>query len=47
MKNLKQKVVNAVISTAKNGVKNDVNSTGCGWIYQPKLPKAADQFKKK
>ena len=46
MKNMKKKVANAVIGLAKHGVKNDINSTGSGWNYQPRIPAAADKYKK-
>lgn len=46
MKALKKKAVSAIVALAKNGVKNDINSTTSGWMYQPKLPKEADRFKK-
>ncbi len=47
MKNLKKKILRQTFSLAKNMVKNDINSTGSMWMYQPKLPKDADKFKKK
>lgn len=46
MKNMKKKVADAVIGLAKHGVKNDINSTGSGWNYQPRIPAAADKYKK-
>ncbi len=45
MKDLKKKVVNVSIKIAKKGVKDDINSTGSAWMYQPKMPKLADTFK--
>lgn len=41
-----KKVVKAVVALAKIGVKDDINSTGSPWGFQPKLPKNADKFKK-
>lgn len=46
MKDLKKKAVNVMVALAKNGVKNDINSTTSGWMYQPKLPKEAYKLKK-
>lgn len=47
MSNLSQKVLNAIILIAKHNIKNDINSTGSPWSYQPKLPKKLENFKKK
>ncbi len=46
MKVFGKKTVKAIVAMAKKGVKDDINSTGSPWIYQPKLPKNAQQFKK-
>lgn len=47
MKNLSKKILNVIILMAKHNVKNDINSTGSPWSYQPKLPKKSEDFKKK
>lgn len=46
MKKLNKKAVKAIVTIAKKGVKDDINSTGSPWMFQPKLPKNAEQFKK-
>ncbi len=46
MKALNKKVVKAVVALAKKGVKDDINSAGSPWTFQPKMPKNADKFKK-
>lgn len=45
MKNLKKAVVNATLKLAKKGVKNDINSTGSCWMYQPKIPQITHDIK--
>lgn len=46
MKNLRKKIVKTIVVLAKKGVKDDINSTGSPWAYQPKIPKEAMKFKK-
>lgn len=46
MKVYNKKVVKAVVALSKKGVKDDINSTGSPWAFQPKMPKGADKFKK-
>ncbi len=46
MKGFSEKAVKAIVAVAKKGVKDDINSTGSPWVFQPKLPKNAQQFKK-
>lgn len=46
MKRLNKKAMKAIVTIAKKGVKDDINSTGSPWMFQPKLPKNAEQFKK-
>lgn len=46
MKDLRKKAVTKVVALAKKGVKDDINSTGSPWIFQPKMPQEADKFKK-
>ncbi len=46
MKSLTKKIVNSVISLAKLNVKNDINSTGSPWSYQPRIPESAEVYKK-
>ena len=46
MKGFSEKAVKAIVAVAKKGVKDDINSTGSPWVFQPKLPKNAEQFKK-
>lgn len=45
MKNLKKAVVTATLKLAKKGVKNDLNSTGSCWMYQPKMPQITSDTK--
>lgn len=47
MKNLSKKLLKSGIKLIKVSVKNDINSTGSPWSYQPKLPKGYESFKKK
>lgn len=46
MKNMNTKLAKAIVTVAKKGVKDDINSTGSPWAYQPKMPKTAQEFKK-
>lgn len=46
MKKVKNKIVKAIVALAKKGVKDDINSTGSPWAYQPKIPKGAEKYKK-
>ncbi len=46
MKRLNKKAMKAIVTIAKKGVKDDINSTGSPWMFQPKFPKNAEQFKK-
>lgn len=46
MKNLKKKMASVVVKVAEASVKNDINSTGSSWMYQPKIPKSAFDLKK-
>lgn len=46
MKNLKKKMASVVVKIAEASVKNDINSTGSSWMYQPKIPKSAFDLKK-
>jgi hypothetical protein len=46
MKKSRKIIVNAIVSMAKKGVREDVNSTGSPWMFQPKLPVAAEKLKK-
>lgn len=45
MKKLNQNIVNAIVSIAKKGVKDDINSTGSPWMFQPKIPTKANNLK--
>ena len=44
---LKKKLSNVIVSIAKRGVRDDINSTGSPWMYQPKLPENAEKLKTK
>ncbi len=46
MKSLTKKIVDSVISLAKLNVKDDINSTGSPWSYQPRIPESAEAYKK-
>lgn len=46
MKKISQKVAKSVISIAKRNTKDDINSTGSPWLFQPKIPQSADKYKK-
>lgn len=45
MKKLNKTIVNAIVSIARKGIKDDINSTGSPWVFQPKIPKEAFKFK--
>lgn len=47
MKKLKEKAARLTISIAKKGLKNDLESTGSTWNFQPKLPVKQDPLKQK
>ena len=38
MKKMKEKAAKALIAIAKKGLKNDLESTGSSWSYQPIIP---------
>ena len=38
MKKMKEKAAKALIKIAKKGHKNDLESTGSSWSYQPVIP---------
>ena len=40
MKNIAKKAAESVITLAKKNVKDDINSTGSPWSYQPVSPRA-------
>ncbi|MCI7334475.1 MAG: cyclic lactone autoinducer peptide [Oscillospiraceae bacterium] len=46
MKKVKKMMASVLVNVAKNNVKNDINSTGSDWIYQPKMPQGCEKFKK-
>lgn len=46
MKKSRKSIVNVIVLMAKKGIKEDVNSTGSPWMFQPKLPVAAEKLKK-
>lgn len=46
MKRINKNIVNAIVSIAKKGVKDDINSTGSPWMFQPKIPTNANDLKK-
>ena len=45
MKKYKGALIKAITSIAKNGLKNDINSTGSPWMFQPKIPSESKSFK--
>ena len=45
MKKYKVALIKAITSIAKNGLKNDINSTGSPWMFQPKIPSESKSFK--
>ena len=47
MKNIAKKAAESVITLAKTNVKDDINSTGSPWSYQPRMPKSAEIYKNK
>ncbi len=47
MKNIAKKAAESVITLAKKNVKDDINSTGSPWSYQPRMPKSAETYKNK
>lgn len=47
MKNIAKKAAESVITLAKKNVKDDINSTGSPWTYQPRMPKSAEIYKNK
>lgn len=47
MKNIAKKAAASVITLAKKNVKDDINSTGSPWSYQPRMPKSAEIYKNK
>ena len=47
MKNIAKKAAESVITHAKKTVKDDNNSTGSPWTYQPRMPKSAEIYKNK
>ena len=47
MKNIAKKAAESVITLAKKNVKDDINSTGSPWSYQPRMPKSAEIYKNK
>ena len=47
MKNIAQNAAESVITLAKKNVKDDINSTGSPWSYQPRMPKSAEIYKNK
>lgn len=47
MKNIAKKAAASVITLAKKNVKDDINSTGSPWSYQPRMPKSAEIYKTK
>ena len=38
MKKMKEKAAKALIAIAKKGLKNDLESTGSSWTFQPVIP---------
>ena len=46
MKALKNEIAKVLIKVANKGLKNDLESTGSGWAFQPKIPVKKDQIKK-
>ena len=38
MEKMKEKAAKALIAIAKKGLKNDLESTGSSWSYQPVIP---------
>lgn len=44
--NLKAKAKDIVVSATNKMLKQNANSTGCVYIYQPKAPKALSRFSK-
>lgn len=47
MKKIAKKAAESVITLAKTNVKDDINSTGSPWSYQPRMPKSAEIYKNK
>ena len=46
MKKVKKMMASVIVNVAKSNVKNDINSTGSDWIYQPKMPHGCEKYKK-
>ena len=44
---LKKKLSKIIVLMAEMGVRDDINSTGSPWVYQPKIPEKAELFKNK
>lgn len=47
MKKLNKNIVNVIVTIAKKGVKDDMNSTGSTWMFQPKIPQKVNDLKNK
>jgi cyclic lactone autoinducer peptide len=42
-----EKLTKLLVSVSKKAAKNNINSTSSPWTYQPKMPKNAEELKKK
>lgn len=47
MEKLSKKLAKPIIALVKKGVRDDINSTGSPWLYQPRIPKEIDKSKNK
>lgn len=47
MKRMKEKVAKALIAIAKKELKNDLESTGSSWSFQPVIPNKSKSEQKK
>ena len=46
MEKIKKVLAELVLKMVQHDVKNDVNSSASGWMFQPKVPESAYRFKK-
>lgn len=45
MEKINKKIANMVVFAARKSVKDDINSTGSTWLFQPKIPANAKKLK--